>query len=139
MRTDDRGETLLELLVAVVVMGIAVVAIVGGLATSILVSDYHRKQSTAGEYVRDYAEVAESLPYKPCALPADYAGFTAPSGFTATPTAIRYWNAGAWSGTCASPDSGLQQLAIQVASADGRATERVTVVLRKACGPGSSC
>ncbi|MDQ1740524.1 MAG: hypothetical protein QOE53_2176, partial [Pseudonocardiales bacterium] len=55
----DRGETLLELLIALAIMSIAVVAIVGGLVAGIAMSDIHRKQSTAGAAVRDYAENVE--------------------------------------------------------------------------------
>jgi type II secretory pathway pseudopilin PulG len=138
MRTD-RGETLLELLVAVVLMGIALVAVVGGLATSILVSDVHRKQATAGASVRDYAEALAKVVagggYIPCAAPAAYTstpGFDVPTGFSKTTTAVRYWTGSAWAGSCGT-DSGLQQLSIQVASNDGRATERLVIVLRRPC------
>ena len=44
---DDRGETLLELLIAVVIMGVAVVAVVAALVNSVQLSDVHRKQATA--------------------------------------------------------------------------------------------
>lgn len=141
MRTDDSGETLLELLIAVVIMGIAVVAIIGGLVTGIVVSDVHRKQSTAGAYVRDYAEAVQSMPYKICALPADYAappGFTVPTGYAPTVQSVRYWSGSDWVAACGT-DAGVQQVTVQVASSDNRATEKVTVVLRKPCGPGSSC
>ena len=40
-RRDDRGETLIELLVAVMIMATAVVAIVGATATAIHLSDIH--------------------------------------------------------------------------------------------------
>jgi hypothetical protein len=50
---NDRGETLLEVLIAVVIIGVAIVAIIGGLVTSVLMSDVHRKQATAGSAVRD--------------------------------------------------------------------------------------
>jgi type II secretory pathway pseudopilin PulG len=142
----DRGETLLELLIALAIMSIAVVAIVGGLLTSILVSDVHRKQSTAGAAVRDYAENVEKYVagtgYASCAAPSAYSpvavAFAAPSGYAATAVAVRYWSGTAWTaGPCT--DIGLQELTIQVASTDSRATERLVLVLRKPCGDGSTC
>jgi len=143
MTTDDRGETLLELLIAVVIMGIAVVAIVGGLAASTLVSDQHRKAATAGSYARDYAEAVKSMPYVSCASASAYpvpAGFGLPAGYAATVQAVRYWSGSAWQASCPGlGDVGLQQVTVQVASSDGRAAEQVTLVLRKPCGPGSSC
>ncbi|MDQ1722160.1 MAG: hypothetical protein QOI26_1894 [Pseudonocardiales bacterium] len=142
----DRGETLLELLIALSIMSIAVVAIVGGLLAGVAVSDIHRKQSTAGAAVRDYAENVEKYVagtgYTSCAAPSAYApaavGFTAPTGYTAAAITVRYWSGTAW---VASPctDVGLQQLTVQVASSDTRATERLVVVLRKPCGLGSAC
>jgi type II secretory pathway pseudopilin PulG len=59
-RDDDRGETLIELIVALAIMGITVVAIVSGIATGIVMSDIHRKQATAGAVVRQYAEAIEN-------------------------------------------------------------------------------
>lgn len=142
----DRGETLVELLVAVVVMGIAVVVIVGGFATVITMSDQHRKQATAGAYVRDYAEAIENTVagggYVACAGTATYkspAGFSVPSGYAASVGSVRYWSGAAWQASCGT-DTGLQQLTVQVASADGRASEQLTVVLRKPCGlPDALC
>src|SRR5207247_9636520 len=106
MRTDERGETLLELLMTVVIMGITVVAIVGGISTSILMSDAHRKQSTAGAAVRDYGEAVEKYlssganrytvgcaasaspsPYRPTVV-----GFTPPAGYTAAVTQVQFWS-----------------------------------------------
>lgn len=142
----DRGETLLELLIALAIMAIAVVAVVGGLVTSIAVSDIHRKQSTAGAAVRDYAENVEKhvagAGYAACAAPSAYSpgavGFTVPSGYTATAVSVRYWSGAAWTaGPCA--DVGLQELTVQVASSDNRASERLVLVLRKPCGQGSAC
>jgi hypothetical protein len=51
---------------------------------------------------------------------------------------MRYWSGSAWQSSCTT-DLGLQQLTVQVASDDGRATERVDVVLRKPCGLETSC
>ncbi|HYS38718.1 MAG TPA: type II secretion system protein [Pseudonocardiaceae bacterium] len=138
---DDRGETLLEVLIAVVIMGIAIVAIIGGLVTSVLLSDVHRKQATAGAAVRDYAETIEKYAaagnYVPCATAASYAagsvGFTKPTGYTPAVNAVAYWNGSGWVSGCGT-DLGLQQLKVQVASDDTRANEQLTIVVRKRCG-----
>jgi type II secretory pathway pseudopilin PulG len=144
----ERGETLLELLIGLAIMSIAVVAVIGGLVSSILVSDIHRKQSTAGAAVRDYAENVEKYVagtgYTACASSSSYApgavGFSAPSGYTASAVTVRYWSGTAWGSSCTGPtDLGLQQLTVQVASADTRATEQLVLVLRRPCGAGSSC
>ena len=143
----DRGESLLELLIALAIMSIAVVAVIGGLLASIVASDIHRKQSTAGAAVRDYAENVEKYVagtgYTSCASPTAYAagtvGYTGiPSGFAATAVGVRYWSGTAWTaGPCT--DLGLQELTIQVASTDTRASERLVLVLRKPCGVSSTC
>jgi Tfp pilus assembly protein PilV len=138
---DEHGESLLELLIAITIMGIAVVAIMAGLTTSILMSDIHRKQATAGTAVRDYAEALQNFVaadnYVACATPASYAlpGFAVPAGYAKTVVAgsMKYWNGTSWQSSC-STDLGLQQLAVQVASSDARATEQVVVVLRRPCG-----
>ena len=112
---DDRGESLIEILVAVLIMGTAVVAIVGGLLASVKMSDVHRKQATSGGLARDYAELIDrhvaGSGYVACAGPAVYSPATV--GYTLP--------------------------AVQVASPDGRATEQAVLVVRKPCGQGSTC
>ena len=129
--SNDEGETLLELLIAVAIMGIAVVAIVGGIATSILMSDIHRKQATAGAYVRNYAEAVTGhydASASPSYLPAAV-GFTAPAGFTAAVTSVQCWN-GTGFGICSATNA-VQQVTLSVASTDSRASESLVVVVRK--------
>jgi type II secretory pathway pseudopilin PulG len=133
---SDRGETLLELVVALSIMSVAVVAVVGGLATGVLMSDVHRKQTTAGMAVRNYAEAiiqavdAGGYPATACAALAT--SFTAPAGYTATVLSTRYWDGSAWNSTCAT-DTGLRQLTLQVRSADARAVEQLVIEVRKPC------
>jgi type II secretory pathway pseudopilin PulG len=142
----DRGETLVELLITIVIMGITVVAVVGGLMTSIQMSDVHRKQATAGAAARDYAETVDryvgSTGYVACATSSAYSpttvGFGAPAGYTASVASVRYWTGTTWTSTCSS-DLGLQQVTVQVQSDDARATESSVLVVRKPCGQGSSC
>ena len=140
--SNDDGETLIELLIAVAIMGITVIAIVGGFATSILMSDVHRKQTTAGAYVRDYAEAVEhyvavpgnfNATTSPIALQTAVAtdGFAAPTGFTAAVTSVKCWNdtSGVFS-SCTAADS-LQQVTLKVASTDSRASESLVVMVQQ--------
>jgi Tfp pilus assembly protein PilV len=128
--SNDQGETLIELIIAIAIMGIAVVAIVGGIVTSILMSDIHRKQTTAGAIARDDAELLVATGYRPA---CDYA--PAPSaGFTVVVNSVSHWDSTAvptpkFVPGCA--DTGLHKVSIKVASADVRATEYVDVIIRK--------
>jgi Tfp pilus assembly protein PilV len=144
---NQRGETLLELLMAISILGTGVVALVGGIGTSILMSDVHRKEATADTVVRSYAESIESavaLPgaqsaYADCAGVDTYAtppGFTVPSGYTATVTAVQFWTGTAFApaGALCTVDSGVQMLTLEVASTDTRASEKLELVVRKPCG-----
>lgn len=135
--SNDTGETLIELLMAIAIMGIAVVAIVGGIATSILMSDIHRKQASAGAFVRNYAEAVTGN-YDTSALPESYlpseVGFTEPPGYTATPTSVQCWvpdpdDGTKWVfGACTGPNA-VQQVTLNVASEDLRASESLVVVV----------
>jgi prepilin-type N-terminal cleavage/methylation domain-containing protein len=142
---SDRGESLIELLVAIVILGIAAVAVLAGLQLSVTTSDIHRKQTTGGAYARSYAEAIEryvaqaSSNYVPCAGAVDYdaatVGFTAPDGFTATHApARRVPPGGGPAGPCAANDTGVQQIDITLTSGDGRAAERLSVIIRRPCG-----
>jgi hypothetical protein len=137
----ESGESLIELLVTVTILGVSVIAVAGAIVIGILMSDIHRKQATAGTTVRDYAEAVQDAVvaggYVGCATPTAYAspaGFSAPTGYSATVVAgsVKYWNGTAWQATCGT-DTGLQQLTLQVKSTDSRASEELVLVLRKPC------
>jgi prepilin-type N-terminal cleavage/methylation domain-containing protein len=139
----DRGDTLIELLVAMVVMGIAVVAVTGGVAVSIRMSDIHRKQAQAGALIRDFAEAVENAvqlspsAYVACAAAGAYDSYyTLPgSAFTvAAPTPVRYWDSATstFTNTCTT-DSGVQQLSLRINSADNSVSETLVIVIRKPC------
>lgn len=143
----DRGETLAEVLVAIVILGLAGVAVVGGLGLAVKSSDIHRKETTGGAYVKSFAEAIETYVgtsgatnYKPCAatdayqVPAVMSRLSLPAGFTATQDAAKAVGpTGALTG-CAT-DTGIQQVTLHVSSADHRATESLTIVLRDPCDP----
>jgi type II secretory pathway pseudopilin PulG len=141
-----RGETLIELLVSMTILGITVVALVGGIGTSIVVSDMHRKQAVAGVAVRSYAEAIESSvdatpsSYVGCATGATYAtppNFTAPSGYTASVTGVAYWIGNGY-GAC-SAGVGIEKLTLSVSSNDSRATETMNLIIRKPCREADPC
>jgi Tfp pilus assembly protein PilV len=140
IRRGDRGESLVEILMTVTIVSIAVVAITGALATSVRMSDVHRKQATANAAVRAFAEdlqarvAAAPTAYvdATCATPADYSGlYSPPAGYTATVTRVVFWSDGQFVESC--PDNGIQLLTLRVASDDERAVQTLDVVLRKPC------
>src|SRR5690242_18594048 len=97
---SERGDTLVEILVAVIIMAIAVVAVTAGVAVSIRMSDIHRKQAQAGAFIRDFAEAVENAiqasptAYVPCAAAGAYDSYyTSPSAsfVVVTPTPVKYW------------------------------------------------
>lgn len=118
-------------------MGIAFTAILGGMVTSITVSDLHRKQTTADTAVRDAAEWVKDLQqtYKAGAGPSSYSLPPVPSGYAVSVTSVECWD-----GTSSDPlvfvscatDNGLQRITIVATSSDGSATETVQILKRAA-------
>ena len=140
-RDLERGETLVELLLTIVILGLAGVAVLGGLGTSIIVSDAHRKETVSGAAVRAYAEQLQTkvaaTGYVSCGGVGSYAsgtvGYTPPAGYAATPTGVTYWNLSTktFAASCGT-DSGVQAVTLQVRdTADTRGTVALTVVIRK--------
>jgi len=147
---DDRGESLIEIVIATAIMGVALVAVLGSIGVGVLMSDVHRKQATAGASVRAYAEQMQAWVaagnYQTCGSDTGYDvwdeynawnGYDAdvPAGYTRSVVedSMRYWTGTAWAPGCGT-DQGLQQLTLQVASDDDRASERLVLTLRKRCG-----
>lgn len=136
---DDAGLSLPEILLTIVIVGIAFTAILGGMVTSIVVSDVHRKQATADALARSAAEAIkdQAVAYVGCAGPNAYAGAlpSAPAGYSVSISAVAYWdgissNPMTFSGTCPSPDRGVQRITVVAASTDGRATETLELIKR---------
>ena len=126
---DDGGFSLIELLAAISIMGIAVVTILGAMGTSIFISDLNRKQANAQTILRSAAESIKAASYVACPSP-DYPVPPPPSGYQSTYQLQAYDDGtGTWSAPCAS--SVLQRIAIHVTSTDGRASESLQIVKRK--------
>lgn len=143
----ERGETLIEIMVTVAVLGIAMVALLSGLWSVLRIGDSNTKASNADLVLRDYAETLKangpttigSTSYDATYIPCQNlstAGSTYPaytpqspnSAYTATITNIQFLNgysgtAPVWNsrsqGCPAGGDQGLQLLTLSVSSPGG--------------------
>ena len=129
----ESGETLVELIVSITILAIVAVAIGTAITVSVLVSDQHRKQTVASEFLHNDAEVLQSI-YQPCSTSLNYvsqfsSAFTSPQGYSLSQTGIKFWSGSSWVGGC--PDNGLQQVTLNLRSNDGRANEYLVVTVRR--------
>jgi prepilin-type N-terminal cleavage/methylation domain-containing protein len=133
---DEGGYTLSEVLVALVIVGVAIVAIIGSLGSSVFISRVHRDIVTSDATVRRYAEQLTVATYVPCATPAQYPAMqNVPLGFTATITAIQYADAEAaaptFGVTCATnPTHEIQRITLVAQRAGGSGHQTLQIVKR---------
>ena len=141
--TGDAGTTLIEVLMAVVILGLAGAAILGGMASSIWGTDVHRKQVQVGLVLTEAAERLKdpALAPVPCATSSTPSYLAAarsanrPSGWGPTTvriTDVRYSDGTTFTGTCRDTDAlghrlTTQLVTVEVASPDGRASASVVV------------
>jgi hypothetical protein len=146
-RGYDRGETLVELLAAITIMGTAVVTIIGATATAIHLSGIHREQAKAGAYLREFAEAIEAsvanspTGYRLCnssGLTATYTGYynpPPPAPYQRDITAIRAWDG---TGFTIAPDvgcsdPGVQRVSLRVRVTTDNVSETLDIVIRRPC------
>ncbi|MEU8764253.1 prepilin-type N-terminal cleavage/methylation domain-containing protein [Streptomyces sp. NPDC048659] len=133
-RRGDEGETLIEALVAVVLIGVAFVAVLGGIGTSIIGSGVQQRLTTTTSLVRTAAEKAIGAPYVPCA--AGYPAPAPPAGYTVT-VEIAYWDGvGAFVPDCPAADTGVQRVTLTVRATGPRSgKDAVLDVVKRAGAP----
>lgn len=139
----DGGMTLIELVVTVAILGISFVGLVAGLAAAVQGSTQQRRRAgteaalrTAAEHLRDSGPSAPQ-PYIDCAT--SYV-VTVP-GYAVTAQVVGYWDGDPVTNrfdppapTPAPPctaDKGLQLIAVEATSENGRVVERAQVVKRR--------
>lgn len=85
--------TLIEVVVALSLLGFALVSLLGGLGSSVLLSVSAADQSRTDGVLRTAATTLEGLPYVPCTT--SYA-----LGPGATVASVSHWNGSGWSSAC---------------------------------------
>jgi Tfp pilus assembly protein PilV len=135
-RGRDDGETLIEILLSITILGICVVGLGAAIAFAVKVSGIHRGQAQASQYLHNYAETLQS-DYKPCAANpsaayvSDLARLGTPTGFNAPTADVAVWNGTSFRSACLNPDLGLQRVTLHLASTDGHVNESLVVVIRE--------
>jgi prepilin-type N-terminal cleavage/methylation domain-containing protein len=93
---DADGFSLIELLIAIVVLGVGVVAVVSAMSTTIVVVDVHRSLSAGETITRNYVDAVKAkalaaTTYTKCPLIADVTPTFSASGYVVTVTGVEYW------------------------------------------------
>ena len=161
----ERGESLLEILLSIMIMGIAVTVILGGVGVAAKASTQDERQIHAQALLRSWGEHVQArttdATYVPCATTATYGASSVwaytspppvglealPAGATATVTQVRYWDGGTWAAPagCDDPapaEPGLQRLELTLTMPDGLYpgfSETYDVVLRRPCTTVAAC
>jgi type II secretory pathway pseudopilin PulG len=113
-RHHDNGETLIEVLAAIIILGTAIAALLAGLGSAVLNSSRHRDLATGNALLRGYAEAVKQSTragYVNCATTYNVSStsYTLPAGW-AVPT-----NAVAVPAGCSGAnDPGTQQVTITI-------------------------
>jgi type II secretory pathway pseudopilin PulG len=149
---DERGETLIELIIAIAILGVAGVAILAGMAFNVQASALNRHQAGGGAYVRSAAEAIQQQvdamgKFSNCAdavNPSKVYTTAANSvikatdvskGYAVKVSAVQSWS-GSATGWSSCDNSGLQRVRLELTtpgdSAHG-AVESMYVALRQPC------
>lgn len=131
---DERGETLVELLAAIVLIGLAFAIVIGGLGTAIVGATASRRVATLSAALSTAEARVVAAEYVACAGPTSYDLGPAPEGYDLEVTEIAYWDGvDAFDTDCPDPDYGLQRLTLRVTGADaeGQPVRRELVIVKR--------
>ncbi len=137
-RRTDAGETLVETLVAIALLGIASTAVIGSVTMGVRAATMNVGNGTNQNLARNWAEQIEAMPYVLCAQTTAYQYVVPPvplpTGTTLTITQIRYWDGGDYvttTGCVGSSDKGLQKIALRAQSTNSMGTQQFPLVIVK--------
>jgi len=157
-RAGERGDSLIEVMLTVALLGIGFVAILNSVSSSMTISSGSRVRSHADALLVRYAENLIAVPYEPCsggagpyataatsAIPSTDLpdGITVGAPGTAPPqsnafelsiSSVGYWNGdlspATFSSTCPPSDPGSEELTLLVHAGDGSYNETMIIVKR---------
>ena len=136
-RASDAGETLIEILLSIMILGIAVSALMFGMGSAATTSGYHDRQAQQAETLRNLVDGLQALPYTPCATTYATPPGLVPSGYSVTTSVVGYASGATYPYPTPCPatgDEGAQQLRVTVSQPDARVrSEELYVVKRKPC------
>jgi prepilin-type N-terminal cleavage/methylation domain-containing protein len=129
-RSSQTGATLVEVLIALALVGILVLALASGMLTLIKTSAETTKQQQIELALGSFTESLKSGPYTECAVPLESDGqypnaaWIPPPSMTASVVKIEYWDPmiedfadpmiGDFDEDCSDGDQGTQRLTVQV-------------------------
>ncbi len=140
-RRDESGDTLVEVLVAIVVLSLCGLALLLTFSTSITASVEHRSLATLDTVLRSASESATAqiqqqsgALFSSCATPSLYNAnvtLSVPAGFTVAITSVQYWTGTSFSAIGAScPTGSLQpQLLTMTATATNGVRDSLSFVV----------
>jgi prepilin-type N-terminal cleavage/methylation domain-containing protein len=110
-RSDARGMTLIEVLIALAIMGLVSIFFLGGLQMSFNTNLIDQERVTAETLVKSQMEYIKGQTYDTVNNPPQYLTITGtPSGYFVLPSAIRTNP----SGGATTADTGIQQITVRV-------------------------
>jgi type II secretory pathway pseudopilin PulG len=86
MKRTERGESLIEIIFAIIVIGLVVSAVVAAIATSENGTTAHRDLVTADNVLRNYAESVKGAVRSSCPGGTWSTSYTPPTGYTVSMT-----------------------------------------------------
>ena len=97
VRADERGSSLIEVLVAMSIMALVLMGIFAGYEMTVTASTSAKDRSAADAALSTMIERVQGLPYRPCgslaAIRQDFAALPRPAGVTATLDSVGYLRA----------------------------------------------
>lgn len=149
----EAGDTLVELLVAISILGVSGAGLIGAVLMVSSASARHTQTTTSDALLRQWAAHVDSSSYLPCARPRDISVPPEPTGWAGGPprwrssigavvytgrvVRVEYWDttASEFAGDCAE-DAGLQRVTLEIAAPGAglpATSDTRTVTLRNRC------
>ncbi|NQU36830.1 MAG: prepilin-type N-terminal cleavage/methylation domain-containing protein [Actinobacteria bacterium] len=140
----DAGETLIELVISIALLGIGATLVIGTLFTGIKATSLTTGTATNQNALLDWAEQIEAMPYAPCAQTSGYVNLVLlPAGTTLSITEIGIWDGAAYqvsTPACVpANDQGLQEITLRAESLVANPTPaqaELVIIKRRGCESG---